>query len=149
LHLHLAEVAVCQIAELQVDQDETAQQTIVEHEVDVEVVAVEGEALLSREEAEPLAEFEHEFLQVVDDGLLEVALAPVGLFGQTEEFEDDGVLHDILWGEDLLAAAREGEDLVLVAAGGEALVEVGGDLAFEFTAGPALAGGFDLVEGAG
>jgi hypothetical protein len=112
-------------------------------EVDEEVVAVAGDALLPRDEAEPFAEFEQELLQVVDDGLLEIALVPVGAVGQAEEFEDERILHDVLRGDDFLAAMREREDVVLVAAGGAALVQVGGDLAFEF------AGGFDLVEGAG
>jgi hypothetical protein len=63
VHLQLAEVAVGQFAELQVDQQETTQQAVVEHEVDEEVVAVERDTLLSCDEAESLAEFEHELLQ--------------------------------------------------------------------------------------
>ena len=101
----------------------------------VQMLAVHGrtlerDALLPRDEAKALAQFEHEFLQVVDDRLFEIAFAPLGAFGQAEEFEDDRVLHDVLRGEEFLACVGQGEDLVLVAAGGEAFVEVGGDLAF-------------------
>ncbi len=137
-----------ELPELQVDQHEAAQQPVVEHEIDEEVVAVERDALLPRDEAEPLAQFEHELLEMVDDRLFQVAFAPVGTVGQTEEFENERILHNILRLADLLALVGEREDIVFLTTGSHPLVQAGSDLAFEFAAGPALAGGFGFVEGA-
>jgi len=94
----------------------------------------------------PLAELEHELLKMVDDGLLEVTLVPMGALLQAEEFQDERILHDVLWSDDFLALVGEREDNILVAAGGQAIVKVGSDLALEFTARPAFAGGFGFVE---
>jgi hypothetical protein len=45
-------------AELEIDEHEAAQQAVVEHEVDVEVVAVDGHPHLAADEAEALAHLE-------------------------------------------------------------------------------------------
>src|SRR5690606_35888588 len=76
------------IAELEVDEDEAAQQPVVEDQVDVEVIALQGEPSLSCDDAEALAELEQERLDPIDDRLLEVALEPGGPFLQIEELED-------------------------------------------------------------
>ena len=81
-----------QLAELEIDQDEGAEQAVVEDEVDVEVVAVDGEALLARDEAEAFAELEEERLEAVDDRLLEVALERRGTALEVEKLEDEGSL---------------------------------------------------------
>jgi hypothetical protein len=74
VHLHLAEILVRQLAELEVDEHEAAEQTIVKDEVDVEVVAVDGDSLLPRDKTEPLAELQQEAFDAIDDGPLEIAL---------------------------------------------------------------------------
>ena len=92
VHLHLPQVLVGELAELEVNEHEAAQQPVVKHEVDVEVVAVEGDALLPGHEAEALAQLQQERLQVVDDGLLQVALQPVGALLQLQELEHHRIL---------------------------------------------------------
>jgi hypothetical protein len=57
---------------------------------------------LSTHEAKPLAEFEEEGLEAIDDGLLEILLAPVGALGEAEKLEDHRVLHDVDRALDLL-----------------------------------------------
>ena len=69
VHLHLAEVLVRELAELEVDEDEAAEQPVVEDEVDVEVVALERHPLLPGDEAETFAEFGQELLDAIDDQL--------------------------------------------------------------------------------
>ena len=149
VHLHLAQVLVGQLAELEVDEDEAAQQPIVENQVDVEVIALEGEPSLSCDEAEALAELEQERLEAIDDRLLEVALEPRRAFLEVEELEDERVLHDILRGGDGLPLFGERQDLVLVAALRQPLEKERGDLTLQLTDRPARLRGLDLVEGAG
>ena len=47
VHLHLARVLVGQAADLQIDEHEAAQQSLVEHQVDLEVLILEGEPSLA------------------------------------------------------------------------------------------------------
>ena len=47
IHLHLPEVLMGELVELEVNDHVAAQQTVVEDEIDEEVVLVEGEALLA------------------------------------------------------------------------------------------------------
>lgn len=112
-----------ELAELEVDQDEAAEQAVVEDEVDEEVIAVEADSLLASHETEALAELEQERLEAVDDGLLQVSLPPVRALRQVEELEHERVLDDAPRSGDLLAHARQREDAVLVPALCEALVE--------------------------
>ena len=149
VHLHLAEVLVRELAELEIHQHEAAEQAVIEDKVDIEVIAVQRDPLLPRDKAEALAHFKEERLEPIDDGLLEIALVRGGLLLQIEELEDKGILEHVAGDRDLLAGMREREDLVLVTVLGEPLEEQGADLARELADGPGLAGGLDLVEGAG
>ena len=63
VELHLAFVLGLEGADFQVDGDEPAELAVVEDEVDVEVFAVDLQALLARHEAEAAAELEDERLQ--------------------------------------------------------------------------------------
>ena len=52
------------------------------------MIAVERQSLLSRDKAEALAEFEKEAFDAIDDRLLEIALVPMRLLAQRQDFED-------------------------------------------------------------
>ena len=58
LHLHLSKVLMREIASLEVNQDIALQETIVEHQVDIEVSFLEGEPLLPSLEQESFAQFQ-------------------------------------------------------------------------------------------
>jgi hypothetical protein len=79
VNLHLAEVLMGELVELEVDDDVAAEEAVVEDQIDEVVVFIEGEALLAGLEEEAFAEFEEEVLEAVDDGLLEVGLGVAGL----------------------------------------------------------------------
>lgn len=79
VNLHLAEVLMGKLVELEVDDDVAAEEAVVEDEVDEVVVFIEGEALLAGLEEEAFTEFEEEVLEAIDDGLLEVGLGVAGL----------------------------------------------------------------------
>src|SRR5207248_6305699 len=89
VHLHLPEVLVNELSELQVHEHERSKQSVVEHEVDVKVIAVERDALLARDEAEALPELEKKFLKPLDDRALEVRLEPRRPLLEPEELEDE------------------------------------------------------------
>jgi len=74
-----------QLADLEIDQDETLEQIVVEDEVDVEVLLFEAKALLPGDEREPLAQFEEKGLEVLDDGLFDGRLAQGGVVLQIEK----------------------------------------------------------------
>jgi hypothetical protein len=93
--VHLAEILVHELADLQVHQHETAKEPVVEHQVDIEVIAFEGQALLPRDEAEALAQLQKEILEPLDDRSLEIGFEPRGLLLKAEKLEDQRILHDI------------------------------------------------------
>lgn len=122
---------------------------MIEDEVDVEVVAVEREALLTGDEGETFAEFEEEGLELIEEGLLDIGFDEAVRLRQSNKFHDDGIFEDVGGGENFLTFGREAADAGLVAALGETLEEETGDLTLELAGGPALLAGFDFVEGTG
>ena len=92
IQLKLAEVFVRQFADIEVNEHVAFENGVVEDEINVEMVAVESEALLAGDEGEAFAQFQEEGLKVGDEGGFEFRLNEPGRFGQAEEFDDDGGL---------------------------------------------------------
>ncbi len=67
-----------ELAELEFDEHEAAEQAVVEDEVNLEVTALERHAPLPSDEADAPEQLEEESLYAIDVGLLEIALAPLG-----------------------------------------------------------------------
>ena len=74
VHLHLAEVLVGQLADLEVDEHIATQEPVIENKVYEEVLFIEGEALLPRLKEEAFAEFQQEVFDVGDDGRFQLGL---------------------------------------------------------------------------
>src|SRR3954447_625186 len=75
IHLHLPEVLVRQLPDLEVQKDEGTCESVVEHEVDEEMLAVERDPLLPAHEGEALAQLEEELLELGDQGPFQVGFA--------------------------------------------------------------------------
>lgn len=97
IHVHLADVLVAELVDLEVDQHEALEQVVVENEVNVEMGSFRADAELAPDEGEAPAEFEEEVLQVIDEGRFDVALVSFRVLGQVEKFENVGVLEDTFW----------------------------------------------------
>ncbi len=67
IELHLPLVLGLERALLELDRDQAPELAVVEEQIDVEVVAVELDALLPGDEGEAGAEFEQEELQLAQD----------------------------------------------------------------------------------
>ncbi len=80
VHLHLAEVLVGQLADLEIDEHIGMQEPVVEHKVYEEVFLIKGEPLLPRLKEEAFAEFKQKVLDVGDDGRFQLGLRVAGLF---------------------------------------------------------------------
>ncbi len=61
-----------ELADFQINQNKRAQQTVVENEVNVKMVAVNRDALLAGDERKAFAEFQQKFLQMVEQGLFDI-----------------------------------------------------------------------------
>jgi len=70
--LHLPEVLMRQLAELEVHQDETPKQPIVEDEVNVEVVGLRASSASAGLRSRNLAHLQEKVLESIDDGLLQI-----------------------------------------------------------------------------
>lgn len=104
---HLAHVLLRKPPDLEVDEQEAPQRAVVEHEVDVEMVAVDRDAFLARHEEQVAAQLQEELLQPREQRGLQVALAPRGGFGQARELQHVGVLDEVLGPMDGVPAPRQ------------------------------------------
>src|SRR6185369_10659615 len=86
IHLHLPQILMAELVEFEVDDHIAAQQTVVEDEIDEEVVFVEGETLLASLEEKSLAQFQQEVFELVDDGGFQVGFGIAHLFVKAKEF---------------------------------------------------------------
>ena len=122
VHVHLPGVGVGERPELEVDQHVALEDAVVEDQVDEVVVVVEGDALLPRLEAKAAAHLDQKGLQVVDDGLLQVALSVPRPLLQPQKLQHVGVLHHVGDRERLRARVRR-QHRGLVRGQARALVE--------------------------
>lgn len=74
VQVHLAHVGMGQAAELQVDDDQTAQPSMEEQKINPILGLVDAQSALTPDEGEPLAEFEQEVMQPMDQGLFKIGL---------------------------------------------------------------------------
>ena len=112
---------------------------MVEEQIDVEVLAVDDEALLASDEGEVRAQLEKKGLELAEDGLLEIALA-VGV-AKAQEVEQVGVAeHQIR--RELVGGVKCVEllpdQLVWLLRQGRALVQHAADLGAEGADAPPL-----------
>ena len=116
VHLHLAQVFVGEPAEFQINEHVSAEQAIVEDQIDEEMFAIKSESALAGLEEEPFAQFQEEMLNAVDDGGLEVGLRIAGSLFQPEKFQDHRFFKNILRPGHGLALASEAAHALLITA---------------------------------
>src|SRR5207253_5274980 len=94
--IHLPDVAVCQLADFQINQHKTFEQIVVKHQVNVKMIAVNRHSLLSPDKREAASEFEQEGLQTINQALLQVFFAQGVRFCDVEEFQHKRVFDEVL-----------------------------------------------------
>ena len=95
IHVDLADVLMCELGGLEVDDDEAFQDVVIEDEIEVEVAGLGTDAHLAGDEGEAMAHFQEEALELGDDGGLDSGLGCGWIFRQAEEFQDVGILDEI------------------------------------------------------
>jgi len=137
---------MCEAAELQVDQHETAQAPMVEDKVHTIPLVADAQAPLAADEAEVASKLQQKGFEVINERGFQFGL---GIFvAQIKEFEDVRILNFLL-GRSGVAGQRTNafdEHRRLVSGQRRALVELGLDLAVELTHRPAVAQAFRFVE---
>ena len=93
--IHLAGVAVFEGADFQIEQHMAAEPAVIENEVHVIVLVAEGHPELAGFETKAGAEFEEEFLQVVEQGRFQIIFGVVRQLGEAGEFQDIGVANEV------------------------------------------------------
>ena len=72
IQIHLANVVVFDVVDLEIDENEAAEDAVVEHEIDAVVGVVERDAVLSADEGESLAKLKEEGLEVIAEECFQV-----------------------------------------------------------------------------
>ena len=96
--IHLARVAVLEGADFQIEQDVATEAPLIEDQIHVVVLVAKGHPELAGLETKARAEFEQEFLQVVEQGRFEIALGVLRQLGEAGEFEDVGIADQVFDG---------------------------------------------------
>ena len=81
-----------ELAEFEVDQHETLEDEIVKNQIDIEFIFVEADKLLAGDKRKALSEFQQKCLQIVDNGLFEVAFMKTGGIGRSRNSSTIGDL---------------------------------------------------------
>jgi len=111
----LTDILVCELPELQINQQVALQDHVVENEVDVELLVFEDETLLACDERKPFPELKEEVRELAEDRRFEIAFVQGLAFRQVEEVEDDRRLDEIDRALDGLAFSSERKNAFLVA----------------------------------
>ncbi len=123
-----------------------AQAAMIEHEVHVVVFASESDTELAGFKTESNAEFEEEFLQVIQQGFFQLVLGVVRQFREAGEFEDVGIADEVFDGLLGLLTAGAFDDSGFVGGEAGALKEQGTDLALQLADRPVALQTFIFVE---
>jgi hypothetical protein len=116
IHLHLPQILMVELVELQVDNHIAAQQTVVEDEIDEKMVLVEGEALLAGLEEKSLAELKQEVFQLIYDCGFHVGFGIARFLVQSKEFKDVRFFENVRRLDDYLSFVSKFTDAFLVSA---------------------------------
>src|SRR3970282_3020722 len=81
VQLKLAKILVCELAGLEVNDHVALQDGVIEHQIDVEVVAVQREPFLPGHEGKASSQLQQEGFQVVEQRLLQIRLHQLRRFG--------------------------------------------------------------------
>ena len=126
----------------------TAENAVVEHEVEVIVFVADGDAFLAGLETETGAEFEKEGLEVIQQGFFKISFEVMRALGEAGEFEHVGIADEVgdLAGSFQSLPAGMFDYGFLVRGKPGAFIEQGTDLALELALGPVVFEAFVFVE---
>ena len=146
VEIHLADVVVLDFFELQIDQNKTAENAVVENQIDAVVGVIDRYPILPTDKGEAFAEFQQEWLEVVANAGLELGFVDrVGL-RDFEELEDERIAEEVGRFFHSVPLIGQLQDLLLVLAGSEPQEERRFLLALEVPDTPSLPQGFLLVK---
>jgi len=116
-----------EFTDLQVYEHVAAEQSVVEHQIDKEMLLVEGEAFLPRLKEEAFAQFQEEVFQPINDGSLQIMLGVASSFFKAQEFQHTRVFDHVLRCGDKLALFRKFVNSFLITTQCKAFI-IGGTL---------------------
>jgi len=147
-HVHLADVVVLDVGELQIDKDETAEDAVVKDEIDPVVGVIERDAVLPADEGKVFPQLQEERLKVIAEAGFQIGLGDGVRLGDFQKLEDVRIAQQVAGLGDDLALGSKLEDGVLVLSGSEAEEERGFLLALKLGHGPFVSDGLLLIEAA-
>lgn len=119
IQVHLTDVVGLHVVDLQINEDEAAQDALVKDQINLVVRVVQRNAVLPPDEGETLAEFEQELLEVVAKNRFELGFRYLIRLGDFQELEDVRLAQQVGGLFDDLALRGELQDAGLVFAGGK------------------------------
>ena len=133
-------------AYFQVDEHVTAEKPVVEDKIHEKVLAIESEPALPGLKQKPFSQFQQEMLDPADDSRLQLALAVVMTFLQSQKLQHQRLFENIRRMRHALPFAGQFADALLIPAQSQTLIKAAIELALEIPHCPILRGGLDFIE---
>ena len=147
VEVHLPGITVFERPNLEINEDMAAQAAVIKDEVDVLVLTADRDAFLPSLETKPLAQFQQERLQVIEERGFKIRLDVLRPLSQAGEFQHIRIANEIVDGLLRLLPASTFDDRLLVGRETGAFIKQAADLTLELTDGPIALEAFILEEG--
>lgn len=103
-----------QLGGFQLDEHTGPENLVEKHHVHIVVGVVQRDSLLGTYKHEASPQLQHELLDLLHQGTLQVTLHHGFVLGQSQKFKHIGVSDDILWLGNLIALRGQSQDLLFV-----------------------------------
>ena len=148
--IHLADIPVAQLADLQIDEQVELQLAVIENQIHIAIILANPQPLLSGDKGKPFAQLQQKRLQIRKDRLLQIRFLQCRHLRQPEKLQHVGILQTLNRGfraRDHPAALRQ--HLLRVLALQRSLVVEGMNLPFQCAFVPHSCDGFAFIKLAG
>ena len=146
VQLHLPQVAMGQLANLQVDHHVALELDVVENQVGVKMVSIQRQPPLPPHKGKTTAQLQQKGLQLVDQRFFNARLHQTVRFWQVQKLQHVGVFDHIVRTVQRLPFVGQRQHALLVAALGKALKQKGMHLPLQLPGRPAVAHGLDFIK---
>ena len=96
IEIHLTDVLMGQLADLQIDENKAFQDIVVKNKIDVKMVAIYGNSFLAGHKRKTLAKFKKKIVQLVDQTLFQFVFKICFVLLQAEKFQYIGISNNVV-----------------------------------------------------
>ena len=148
VHLHLADILVRQVSHFQIKEYKASCQSIIKDQINIEVPAIQCDALLTSHKSETFPKFQEKLTQIIDKSLLDIFFKKALVLLDAGKLKYIGVLYQIGGVLYLVPFLCKSQDVLFIMRLGQSFEQQRVDLPLQLSGGPAGVDRFNLVKSA-